>query len=83
MCKRQYTGKLKTAFNIRLHNHCKDVYKTNTPKLEQHFRLPGHNFNRHGKFTLIEQLNNAGLNFSVTPKISEFLLQYFTESLIQ
>ena len=52
----------KTAFNIRLNNHRKDVYKTNTPEAHQHFRLPGHNFNRHAKFTIIEQLNNADLD---------------------
>ena len=56
---RQYTG---LAFNIRLNNHRKDVYKSNTPEADQHFRLPGHNFNRHAKFILIEQLNNTELD---------------------
>ena len=31
------------------------------PKENQHFGLPGHNFNRHKKFTLIEQLSNTEL----------------------
>ena len=48
LCKRQYTGNSETV-NIRLNNHGKDVYKTNTPEADQHFRLPGHNFNRHTK----------------------------------
>ena len=62
LCKRQYTGKSETTFNIRSNNHRKDVYKTNTPEADQNFRLPGHNFNRHAKFTLIEQFNNAELD---------------------
>ena len=60
--KRQYTGKSKTEFNIRLTNHRKDVYKANTPEEDQYLRLPGDNFNRHIKFTLMEQLNNTGLH---------------------
>ena len=48
--------------NIRLNNHRKDVCKTNTPEADQHFRLPGHNFNRHTKLTLIKQLNNTELD---------------------
>ena len=59
LCKRQYTGISETAFNIRLNNHRNDVHKTNMPEADQHFRLPGHNFNRHAKFTLIEQSNNT------------------------
>ena len=62
LCKRQYIGKSETAFNIRLNNHRKDVYKTNTPKADQHFKLPGHNFNRHAKFKLIEQINSTELD---------------------
>ena len=62
LCKRQYTDKSETAFNIKLNNHRNDVHKTNTPEVDQHFRLPGHNFNRHAKFTLIEQLNNTEID---------------------
>ena len=28
---------------------------------DHHFRLPGHNFNKHAKFTLIEQLNDTNI----------------------
>ena len=31
----------------------------NSLQADQHFRLPGHNFNKHAKFTLIEQLNDT------------------------
>ena len=35
------------------------LYKTEADK---HFRLRGHNFNRHAKFTVIEQLNDTESN---------------------
>ena len=59
LCKRKYTGKSETAFNTRLNNHRNDVYKTITPEADQNFKLPGHNFNPHAKFTLIQQSNNT------------------------
>ena len=31
------------------------------PSVDQNFKLPGHNFNRHAKFILIEKLNNTEL----------------------
>ena len=62
LCKRKYTFKSETAFNTRLNIHRNYVYKTNTPEEDQYFRLPGHNFNRHAKFTLLEQLNYTELN---------------------
>ena len=61
-CNKQYTGKSKTAFNLRLNNHQKDVNKRNSLQADQHFRLPGHNFNKHAKFRLIEQLNDTNID---------------------
>ena len=58
---KQYTGKSETVFNLRLNNHRKDVNKWNSLQADQHFRLPGHNFNKHAKFTLIEQLNDTNI----------------------
>ena len=31
------------------------------PSVDQNFKLPGHNFNRHAKFILIEKSNNTEL----------------------
>ena len=42
-----YTGKSQTTFNLRLNNHRKDVNKRNSLQPDQHFRLPGGNFNKH------------------------------------
>ena len=53
-CKWQYMGKSETTFNIRLNNHCQDIYKTNTRKADKHFWLPAHIFSWHTNFTLIK-----------------------------
>ena len=55
-CNKQYTGKSETTFNLRSRNHRKDVSKQNSLQADQ---LPGHNFNKHAKFTLIDQLNDT------------------------
>ena len=58
---KQYTDKSETTFNLRLNDHPKDVNKRNSLQPDQHFRLPGNNFNIHKKFTLIEQLNDTNI----------------------
>ena len=62
MCVMQQTiaGKSETTFNLRLHNHRKDVDKQNSLQADQ--QLSGHNFNKHEKFTLIEQLNDTSID---------------------
>ena len=57
----QYIGKAETPFNIRLNNHRKDANGNNPKAIPAftHFKQPGHNFNKHAKFTLIEQINNT------------------------
>ena len=57
----QYAGKAETLFNIRLNNHRKDANGKNPKAIPAsiHFTQPGHNFNKHAKFTLIEQINNT------------------------
>ena len=59
-CKIQYVGKTETPFNIRLNNHRKDAH-SNSPKAIPapiNFKQASHNFNKHAKFILIEQINN-------------------------
>ena len=58
LCKVQYVGKAETAFNIRLNNHRKDVNNPKSIPADLHFGKPGHSFNLHAKFALIEQLSN-------------------------
>ena len=59
ICNIQYVGKSETTFNIRLNNHRKDVKDPNALPADKHFTLPGHDFNRNAKFTLIEKLTNT------------------------
>ena len=61
-CNKQYTGKSETTFNLRPNNHRKEVSKQNSLQADQHFQLPGHNFHKHAKFTLIEQLNDTNID---------------------
>ena len=59
ICNIQYVGKSETTFNIRLNNHKKDVKDPNAVPADKHFTLPGHDFNKNAKFTLIEKLTNT------------------------
>ena len=59
LCKIQYVGKAETAFNVRLNNHRKDAKNAKSIPADSHFRKPGHDFTKHAKFTLIEQLSNT------------------------
>ena len=38
--------------------HRNDVLRTDGPPCEKHFQKPGHNFNAHAKFTIIEEVYN-------------------------
>ena len=40
----------------------KDVNRENAQLADQHYKLPGHNFNQNAKFILIEQLDNININ---------------------
>ena len=58
LCNKKYVGKTETSFNIRLNNHRKDVKKVNTIMICKHFSEESHNFDKHAKFTIIDQLTN-------------------------
>ena len=62
LCNKQNAGKSETTFNLKLNNHRKGVNNQNSLQADQQFRLPGHNFNKHAKFTSIEQVNNTNID---------------------
>ena len=62
ICRIQYIGKSETEFNIRLNNHRRNVFRQNAQHVDQHFKLPNHNFNQRARFTLIEQLDNGNID---------------------
>ena len=42
--------------------HRNDVWRTDDPPCDKHFQMPGHNFNVHAKFTIIEEVFNKPLS---------------------
>ena len=55
--KSQYVGKSEFSLNLRI-----DVCRTDGPPCDKHFQMPGHNFNVHAKFTMIEEVCNKSLS---------------------
>ena len=58
LTKKQYVGKSKTHFHIKLYNHRKDIKNPNSIEPCKHFENRNHLSYSHGKLMLIEQLNN-------------------------
>jgi hypothetical protein len=58
ICKLQYVGKSEWPMNIRLNKHRNDVHRADGLDVCKHFQKPGHNFNTHAKFTVIEELKD-------------------------
>ena len=56
LCEIEYIGKNETPFNLRLNNHRNNVNNPTPIPACNHFKIHGHNFMKHGKFALIEQL---------------------------
>ena len=46
--------KIRDPFNLKLNNHRKDVNNPKAIPACNHFKIDGHNFMKHAKFTLIE-----------------------------
>ena len=45
-----------------MNTHGSDVWRTDGPLRDKHFQMPGHNFNVHAKFTIIEEVYNKSLS---------------------
>ena len=58
----QYVGKSEPPAHLRFNTHRSDVKDPKGGAFDHHFRLPGHDFNRHARFTLIEQIKNHHQN---------------------
>ena len=59
LCNAQCVGKAETSFNTRLNNHRKDVKNVFLIMACKHFQQESHNFNKHAKFNIIDQLMNT------------------------
>ena len=58
---KQYIGKAKISFNIKLNDHQKDVKKTNAIIACNNFQQESHNSNKQAKFTILDQLTVSNL----------------------
>ena len=55
-------GKSRYSLNVRKNTHRNDVWRTDAPPCVKHFQIPGHDFNPHVKFTIIEEVCNKSLS---------------------
>ena len=63
LCKKsQYVGKSEYSLNLRVNAHRNFVMRTDGPPRDKHFQNPGHNFNAHASFTIIEEVYNKSLS---------------------
>ena len=53
-----YVGKSEYPSNIRTNNHRSDSKKKNTIPVDQHYGQPDHDFTKHARIKLIEQVHN-------------------------
>ena len=61
LCSKQYVGKAETSFDIRLHNHRRDVKKVDGIMACKRFQKESCIFNKHPKFTIIDRLTPPNL----------------------
>ena len=60
--KSQHVGKSEYSVKLRINTHRSDVSRTDGPPCDEYFQMPGHNFNAHAKFTIIEEVYNKSLS---------------------
>ena len=58
LCKIQHVGKTEMTFNLILSNHSKGTKKPDSIPACKHFQQKGHNFNKHAKFIIADELIN-------------------------
>ena len=58
LCKIQHVGKTEMTFNLILSNHSKGTKKPDSILACKHFQQKGHNFNKHAKFIITDELIN-------------------------
>ena len=54
-----------------MNTHRNGVWRTDDPPCGNHFQMPGHNFNAHDKFTIIEEVYNKSLSKLKIRSLSE------------
>ena len=71
ICQIQYVGKSEWPMNIRVNKHRYDANQPDSIDVCQHFQSPGHCFESHAKFTIIEELKQKNRPKHIMRKILE------------
>jgi len=71
-CKNKgYVGKSEVPMNLRMNGHRSDARRTDKLAVDTHFLLPGHNFDRDAKFTIIEKITKKDITGSNLTRLLE------------
>ena len=57
--------------NIRINKHRNDVFREDAINVCKHFKQPTHDFNKHAKFTIIEELKKQDKSLAQMRKTLE------------
>ena len=71
ICRLQYVGKSEWPMNIRINKHRNDVPRTDSLDVCKHFQKTGHDFEKHAKFTIIEELKDKNKSLLTMRKLLE------------
>ena len=71
ICKLQYVGKSEWPMNIRINKHGNNFFKIGGLDVRKHFQKTGHNFDKHAKFTIIEELKDKNKSLLTMRKLLE------------
>lgn len=71
ICRLQYIGKSEWPMNIRINKHRNDVSRIDGLDVCKHFQCTGHDFDKHAKFTIIEELKDQNKTIHAMRKLLE------------
>ena len=57
----QYIDKSEYSINLRINIYRNEVWRADILSCEKYFQNPGHKFNEHAEFMIIEKANSASL----------------------
>ena len=59
LCNKEYVGERETSFNVRLNDYRKDLKKVDAIMIFKDLQQECHNFKKHAKFTIMDQLTST------------------------
>ena len=76
-----YVGKSEHPSNLRTNNHRSDSKKKDSIPVDQHYGQPGHDFTKHARITLIEQIQHRNKSKEEMTHILEKREDFWIEAL--